>query len=368
MPRFIQVKCPCGRSLRALPDQAGTAIQCWDCKAEVIVPHQDQSGLAGPIGGVLREVLWSRTLAVIGGGAALITASLLIPRAGLVLALGLAAASVHSYYGYQVRAVARDASSGEAATSTATPRAALVRMGVALAVVLLLAAPVLVRNRGHALPPADTGRGDFWLAALALCGWLVGPVALVASHAHDGHGPLPPRLALRALARHPLATLAALLVLPPALAVTEGLVALAAWQQGQLPLLVVDLFPPPRFAFELDGRHLYFNYDGIAIDKNYSESIEALATVYPYGLRHGFTLVGTIPPSLAMGLLAVRTNPWMYDVAPLAYLIFRIVMTVAILSIAGLAFLVQARWLGLIAALGAHRPHPVPTSEPPPAD
>jgi hypothetical protein len=368
MPRFIQVLCRCGRSLRALPDQAGTAIQCWDCKAEVIVPHPDRSGLAGPIAGLLREVLWSRTLAFIGAGAALITAALLVPRAGLVLAPGLVAAAVHSYYGFQVRAAARDASTGEAATVTATPRAALARMGVALAVVLLLAAPVLVRNRGHALPPADTGRGDFWLAALALSGWLVGPVALVAAYAHDGHGPLPPRLALGALARHPLATLAALLVLPPALAVTEVVVALAAWQQGQLPLLVVDLFPPPRVAFELDGRYLYFNYDGTTIDRNYSESIAALATVYPYGLRHGFTLVGTIPPSLAMGLLAVRTNPWMYDVAPVAYLIFRIVMTIAILSIAGIALLVQARWLGLIATLGAHRPHPVPTWEPPPVD
>jgi hypothetical protein len=42
-------------------------------------------------------------------------------------------------------------------------------------------------------------------------------------------------------------------------------------------------------------------------------------------------------------------------------------MTIAILSIAGLAFLVQARWLGLIAALGAHRPHAAAETQTPSA-
>src|SRR5262249_55880842 len=109
-----------------------------------------------------------------------------------------------------------------------------------------------------------------------------------------------------------------------------------------------------------DGRHLYFNYDGTTIDMNYRASVEALERVYPQGLRHGFTLVGTIPPSLPMGLLEVRSSPMSYRVMPVLYVSLRILLTIVILSVAGVALRAQARWLGLIAALGAHRPCPAP--------
>src|SRR5262249_55545298 len=136
---------------------------------------------------------------------------------------------------------------------------------------------------------------------------------------------------------------------------TEGLVAIVAWHQGQLPLMVVDLFPPPRLAYDVDGQHLYFNYGRATIDKNFSVSWAAPAAVYPAGLRQGFTLVGTIPPSLTAGLLEIRTNPWTYFVTPVSYLTLRIMLTLLILWISGVVLLVQARWLGTIAALGAHR-------------
>ena len=132
---------------------------------------------------------------------------------------------------------------------------ARVLLGVAAAFVLV--APMLIRNRGQALPPEGATPGVLWLLALALAGWLLMPVVLVAAYAHDRHGPLPPRLVLKSLARHPLATLAALLVVPLGLLATEVLVASFVWEQGQLPLMVADLFPPPRFEWEIDGRHLY---------------------------------------------------------------------------------------------------------------
>jgi hypothetical protein len=359
MPTFIQVKCGCGRSLRARPDQAGTVIPCWECKAEILVPYPDQPGLAVPMAAAGYEALRPPAVPVIAGGAAVITAALLVPHAGIVLALCLVVASVH-YYGDQVRAAAHDASAGEAATARTSPWAALVRMSLAVVATLALVAPVLIRNAGHSLPPAETRPVVRWLAALALAGWLVAPVLLLAASAHDRHGPLPPRLVLGSLARHPLATLVALLVVPLALILTEAFVALAAWQQGQLPLMVVDLFPPPDSAYTVDGRHLYFDYDGTRIDMNYSASIEALAAVYPQAFRHGFTLIGTIPPSLSMGLLEVRGSPRNYYVLPVSYLFLRVAMTMVILSVAGVALRAQARWLGLIAALGAHRPRRAP--------
>jgi hypothetical protein len=349
---FIEVKCACGRLLRARRDQAGTAIHCWDCKAEVVVPHPDDPWLAGPMADAAHQVLWSPGMAGVAGGAALIAAVLLVPRAGLALALGVVAVSVR-LYGGQMRALPPSADAIDATAATRGKR--LIRGALAVLATLALVAPLLVRNQGHILPPPTALPGLVWLTDLALAGWLIVPVAILIAYAHDVHGPLAPRQTLGALARHPLATLSALAVFPIGLLVTEGVLAVFAWQQGQLPLVVVDLFPPPRFAYVLDGKHLYFNYDGSLIDKNYSESIDGLAAVYPRALRHGHTLVGTIPPSLALGLLEVRTNPWDYEVRPETYLVLRIVFTFFIVFAGGFALLVQARWLGLIAALGARR-------------
>jgi hypothetical protein len=357
MPTFIEVKCPCGRMLRARADQAGTAIQCWDCKAEVVVPHPDEPWLVGPMADAAFQALRAQGMAAIAGGAALITAVLLVPRAGLLLTLGLVAISVH-LYGSQMRPL--EQTGGAVAAPALGRRALLVQGALALLATLALVAPQVVRNQGHVLPPASTSPRFAWLAVLALAGWVVMPVAILAACAHDHHGPLSPRQALAALWRHPLATLAALAVLPIALVLTEGVLALFAWQQGHLPLLVVDLFPPPRFAYVDDGKHLYFHYGGTQLDKNYSESVDGLTAAYPLAFRHGYTLVGTVPPSLAIGLLEVRTNPWEYGVTPGSYLIHRIVFTFLTLAVSGVALLVQARWLGLIAAVGARRSSPSP--------
>jgi hypothetical protein len=310
----------------------------------------------------------SSTATILLGGALVLTAALLVPRAGLALALGLVAVAVRGY-GSQVRTGALTAPPVEASTSGSDsdgeievpPRWAVVaRRGLMAASVLALVAPALVRNRGHALPPMGTMPGVLALLAAACAGWLMMPVALLAAYAHDDRGPLPPRLALAALVRHPLATLAALLAMPLGMLVTEGLVALLAWQQGQLPLMVIDLFPPPRIQEQDDGKHVYFEFDGTVLDENCSANLESLNHAYPLGLRRGFTLTGTIPPSLSMGLLRVRMDPETYRVDPAAYLTMRILLTVLILWVAAVLLALQARWLGLIAALDSRRPRPPP--------
>jgi hypothetical protein len=325
-------------------------IQCWECKAEVVVPYPAEPWLVGPMADAAFQALRSTGMVAIAGGAALITAVLLVPRAGLMLALGLVAVSVHRY-GRQMRPL-------EQTAAGVGGRALLLRGASAVLAPLALVAPQLALNQGHVLPPPNTLPGSVWLAALAMAAWLVTPVAILAVYAHDGHGPLSPRTALGALLRHWPATLSALAVFPAALILTEGILALFAWQQGQLPLLVVDLFPPPRFAYVVDGKHLYFNYGGTRLDKNFSESVDGLAAAYPLAFRHGYTLVGTIPPSLAMGLLEVRTNPWECEVTPESYLFHRILFTFLIVAVIGIALMVQARWLGLIAATGTRRSNP----------
>jgi hypothetical protein len=325
------------------------------------------------------EVLRSWTPTILFGGVLLITAALLVPRIGLLLALGLVVASVGGY-GSQVRAGAVEPPSGEVASGApglaltsdsdggdehedeVPPRWAVVaRGGLWVVAALALVAPALVRNRGYALPPAGSTPGVLGLIALAFAGWLAMPVALAAAYAQDHRGPLPPRLALAALVRHPLAALAALVIFPLGLLLTEATAAFLAWQQGQLPLMVVDLFPPPRIQEEDDGKHVYFQYDsGPTLDENCSENMDFLCQAYPHALRRGFTLTGTIPPSLAIGLLQVRAVPEDYRVDPAAYLTMRILVTVLILGVAGVLLTLQARWLGLIVALGSRRPAVLP--------
>lgn len=53
MPKYIDVPCRCGRTLRATHERAGSAIRCWDCRVEVAVPRPRLSGR------LVRELLGS---------------------------------------------------------------------------------------------------------------------------------------------------------------------------------------------------------------------------------------------------------------------------------------------------------------------
>jgi hypothetical protein len=349
-------------------------IRCWSCGAEVAVGHPDQSraltrAQLNAVSDVRRSSAW-----IILGGSVLITLALLVPRAGLLLALGLIAFSVRGYAS-QIRAAADGrvqpdpevgAHEGELASASASGpdqrgmRPSLLGIigggCVAVAAALVLVAPFLVRNRGYALPPPSPAPGVLGLMSVAFLGWLVMPVVLLVVYAQDHRGPLPPRLTLTGLARNPLALLSALLVLPMGLLATEGLVALIAWEQGQLPMMVADLLPPPQFDWVPNGRQLSFDYDGLKIKKNITANINSLDSVYLQGLRRGFTLTASIPPSLSVGLLEVRTHPYECSAEPPVYLATRIVLTLLILFATGGLLAVQARWLGLIAALASRHP------------
>jgi hypothetical protein len=350
-----------------------------------------------------RETVRLSTAMPLLGGAVLMTAVLLIPRAGLFLASGLLAASVRLYAAQigaahgllprraethdRVVVAVPDADTGAGARAGAGTgggvgladdedhagddedpprRVVYARWGLVLAATLVVVAPILIRNRGHALPVAGSAPWVRPLTALAWAGWLAMPVALLAAHARDRRGPLPPHLALSALVRHPLASLAALLVVPLGLLATEGLAALLALGQGELPLMIADLFPLPRFAHDLQGDHLHFDYDGTRVSKLFGD-LRTLVPIYPLALRHGFTLIGTIPPSLSLGLFRVRVNPWMYDVNPVLYLVSRLLLSLLIFLAAGIVLTLQARWLGLIAAIDPRRPPTSPAADSPEA-
>jgi hypothetical protein len=338
------------------------------------VPYPDQRGrLAGAFVCAALGAVRPPTVVAVALGSALITATLLVPRVGPLVALGLLAVAAWGYAG-QFRfgtAGAPDARAGLVLDPEAVPAAQVptrkervVRAGLGVLAAAALVAPLVIRNQGYILPPAASTSQVLGGAGLALLGWLMIPVLLLVVFAHDQNGSLPPRLTLAALARHPASTLTALLVVPLGLMMIEALLALITWQQGQLPLMILDGFPPPTFERAEDGRHAVFNYDGQVFDFKTTARDDEVNRLYPRGLRRGFTLLGTIPLSLSVGLFEVREEPRRFNVLPGHYLTTRIALTFLILTGTGLLLTIQARWLGLVAALDSHRPviPPVATS------
>ena len=335
-----------------MPHQGGTAVRCWSCQREVLVPYADPTGrLVRDLGEAASGVLADPALL---GGAAVLTAALLVPTAGPWLGLVGLAVAFGRGYGGQVKA-------GALAPEPSGPPLRVARVLLAALAALALVAPLIVRNGGYALPPDSPTRNAAWMAALALSGWAVMPIALLAAHAYGGRSP---GRALAALAHRPLATLAALLIVPAGLLAVEAVVAGLAWEQGQLPMLVGDLFPPPRFEQRIDGPYLIFDLDGTVIGTNVGASMDVLTPIYRKGLRRGFTLTGTIPVSLSMGSV-LRQPLWMYRVPSWQYLTMRIVLTILIVWAVGVLVIIQARWLGVIAASDPRGATHVPDPGPP---
>src|SRR5204863_8314293 len=95
---FHHVECPCGRTLRAGPDQAGTVIRCWSCGREVAVPYPRRQGqLVRALAGAAWDAVRPPTAVIVVLGSLAITAALLVPGVGPWLALGLVVAAAWEY-------------------------------------------------------------------------------------------------------------------------------------------------------------------------------------------------------------------------------------------------------------------------------
>jgi hypothetical protein len=362
--------------VRARREQAGMTVRCWSCGGQVPVPYPRVTGrLARAFADAVRGTLRAETVGVVLGGAAVVTAALLVPGAGPWLALGLIGAAAVWGYGALVVGARPEAPAGAGGPDGAPGEPAgegragrgvpgvVGRLLLGGAAAVALVAPLIARNGGHLLPPIEPVTGAFRLMLLTLLGGLVVPVALLATFAHDRRGRLPAGLALAALRRHKAATLAALLVVPLGLLLVEGVVAFVAWDGDYLPILVADLFPTPRLEARDDGMYAITRYDGAVGEQHLVGGIGDLNRAYACALRRGFTLVGEVPASLALGQMPraasvafLDKTPLLYAVKPAPYLAFRLLLSVMILTSAGLLLAVQARWLGLIAALDPRRP------------
>src|SRR5260221_5987120 len=74
MRDHVNVKCQCGRSLRARLDHAGSTITCWDCHASVSVPVPVAPGdwVARLLRMGARQILEGRTFTLLALGAVLV--------------------------------------------------------------------------------------------------------------------------------------------------------------------------------------------------------------------------------------------------------------------------------------------------------
>ncbi len=346
MPVHIVFSCGCGRDLRARADLAGTTVRCWSCQAEVPVPTaKPDSGRALELFVGLRDVFRAEFLLAIPLGALLVSCTLLLPVVGAPVGLALLAAAAMLY-----REVIR-VSGLQGAPGTPEPawRVWPVRIAWGLLIALGLTAPVLLRHGimdGYRQLIPLRGAG---VAAAAVLGWIVVPLITLIGSACDRSGALSVRAAQRVVGRHPIVTLAGLLIVPAGLLFLETALATITSQQGWFGYMILDLFPR-RDADWLPRHPMY------PLDIQFPEHahLSEFFRHYSHGLRLGYTLIGAIPASLPR-FPNMRISPWF----PLAYDWIYIAAKVLIstLTLAVFAFLlaIQARWLGLIPTLDAGR-------------
>jgi hypothetical protein len=153
-----------------------------------------------------------------------------------------------------------------------------------------------------------------------------------------------------------MAVLASLLVLPLSLVAIELMLLLVGRFTSTLGFLLIDVFPPRESITVLFGRLPY--YMPSPARETWVDVVDApnsvIFSLYGQSLRQGYTLLGAIPASLALGrttgydTLTLRTGPWVY----LAYRMgYTLLIVAGVLS----ALAVQARWLGLLSTIDSRR-------------
>jgi hypothetical protein len=349
-PGFIAVTCGCGRGLRAKFEQVGTEIRCWDCHQMVLVPFPRQGQhVARELSDVALVVIKGPGMNSVLAVAVMVTAALAIPYYGAwcsILALALGA----SAYGGIIRRVTRRRTDDpepnwrEAFLPRSVPRGILCLLMAAGTVV-----PLWILNGGvHQAPHFN------WLGlAIAGLAWTVLPLLMMAVYGEkEAGGSLGLGGCLKLLARHPFATLLALAVIPMTLVLFEAALALILYIPGNLPFFALEFMPmptkpePPLVA---DGIPFYQLADFRTLPTS------MFIGGYFDGLRHGYSFVGAIPPSLSTATHA-ELNPWSIGLTHSIYFLIRAMITTVVLSGLVAAFAIQAQWLASIPSLERKRP------------
>lgn len=348
MPAYIQVRCDCGKTLRAKEEQSGGTVRCWSCHTDVSVPR---SGLQKKL---LRDSLrgaravWAAEtfLFIVAWGVA-IALALAVPWVGGPLAFAVAA---YACVRYCLRIWRGD-------TLTPTPydpnatRAARwwmrVRWGLAgVAGALGLLCPFIIRHGVMDALGIAPELGGVIVHPIAVVCWLVVPFILFVLAAGDGAQRLGVRRALLAVRHHPVGTFFALLLFPLGMVLLELCVIAVAWQQIWLGGFVGDLFPEINSVRYNPTRSHVAAFDGTNMPEY------QMLDLYRAGLRKGFTLTGALPASMMRGY-HTRFGTGKMNVDPPVYLTARGIFTALIFMAIGALLAIQSSWLGLIARIGS---------------
>ena len=361
--RYLPVKCPCGRDLRARAELAGSLIHCWDCHASVPVPVPVAPGgwVARLLGMTAKQILEARTVTLLSIGAVLVTLALAMTSLGVpmgakvrawmpypgVWAAAIALGLVMVGYGELLR---RGSQGDWTARPPVSPMARVWRALICLGAGVALIMPLILATAAQT-PPRLTPAG----LGIALAATLAFPLVMLGTY--FPRGSVIERVALvgSMLKRHPMALLASLLLLPLSLLAIEVAVIVLMRLTSTLAFLLLDLFP----AHDWIRIHLGIPYYAPGelrntwVDFREFDTLTVLA-LYTDSLWHGYSLLGTIPASLAMDM----SHGYHLDTIglnPRGYLAFRMFFTLVIVTGMLSVLAVQARWLGLLSTMDSRR-------------
>jgi hypothetical protein len=282
-----------------------------------------------------REVFQEQALGTILLGSLAFTGALLLPLPEPVIA-ALVLASLAFIYAEVVRRCGLAGALGAGAAPIRL-RAYAARASATLAVALLLTNAWEFARVWFGYAPGRLLFNEALAVAAALA--LVFPLAMLTVWAAPH-----PRQSLAAIARHPVSTAVALMIVPLGLVAAEALVVFVTSLQGYFSFYVLDLFPnseelAPKFGIPLAG-----NYEVVLFpDDNH-------LALYTYYLKHGLPLSLALPSSL-MNAPTILSRPWILSTSGPTYLAMRAFHTALVASVWLTSLALQARCLGLLARL-----------------
>lgn len=317
-------------------ERIGHSIECWDCRQNVPVPApkmRNQSARVLSFG--VREIFSPKTVIGIAAGAFVFTMALLMPVPEPMIA-GLTLAALVFVYGEMVRRWGLSGSLG--GVDSARRQDARVYSARAAATLAVALAMTNAWEFGRVWLGHSTGLFQEALAVSAALA-VVFPLAMLIVWAAPH-----PRQSLSAVARHPVSTLLALMIVPAGLVAAEATAAAVTSLQGYFMYYVLDLLPG---SVELAERF------GIPLAGNYAVSSlpdERHVALYFHHLKHGMTLSMALPSSL-LDPSTVFLRPWALETSERGYMMIRAFHTGLVAMVWFAALTVQARCLGLLARL-----------------
>jgi hypothetical protein len=361
MRDHVNLKCRCGRMLRAKLDQAGSSITCWDCHAAVSVPIP-----VAPADWVVRllrmgarQLLEARVFTLLAMGAVVVTLGLGITHVGLsprilsriptpgIWFAGIALSLVMIGYGELLRR-------GSQGDWTSRPRVGWLarawRTLICLSAGFALILP-LVYASGSQTVPRVTIQG----LTIAVGVTLIMPLVMLGTYAPRGTVSDRLRMVGSMLARHPMAVLASLLLLPLSLIVIEAAVYAGTRISSDFQFLLIDVFPHRESISMMQGVPIY-TIPAYPEGIDYRVMPEAdIRDFYIDSLKHGYSLMGAIPASLALETsngfdptFTLSLDRAGYVAHRMGYTLFVVLCILAVMAI-------QARWLGLLSTLDTRK-------------